>query len=95
MFRSIQGLTTLAEQQPAALNGLINNFIVDIGVTGPLTVESIAALDPSTHAISGYYAVSFLSVHEFLCGFATRVDTLINKSLESKQKDLQRDIGLV
>ena len=67
-FRSIQGLTTLAEQQHAALTGLIkqhaaltgliNNFSVDIGVSGPLTAEFIATLDPSTHVISGHYAVS-------------------------------------
>ncbi|KAI2506193.1 hypothetical protein MHU86_8228 [Fragilaria crotonensis] len=94
-FRSIQGLTTLAEQQQAALNGLINNFIVDIGVTGPLTDESIAALDPSTHVVSGCYAVALSNVHEFLCGLATWVDTLMNESSENEQKDLQRDIALV
>jgi hypothetical protein len=94
-FRSIQGLTTLADQQHAALNGLIDNFIVDIGVTGPLTAESIAALDPSTHVVCGQYAVALQSVQEFLSGLATWVDVLINESLESEQKELQRDIALV
>jgi branched-subunit amino acid transport protein len=94
-FRSVQGLTTLADQQQAALNDLINNFIVDVGVTGPLTAEFIAALDPSTHAISGRYAVAFASVQEFLCGLATWVDTLIHESSESDQNDLYRDISLV
>ena len=94
-FRSIQGLTTLANQQQAALSGLIDNFIVDIGVTGPLTAECIAALDPSTHAVCGRYAVAFQSVQEFLSGLATWVDVLINESLESEQKELQRDIALV
>ena len=94
-FRSILGRTTLADQQHAALNGLIDNFIVDIGVTGPLIAESIAALDPSTHVVCGQYAVALQSVQEFLSGLATWVDVLINESLESEQKELQRDIALV
>ena len=94
-FKSIQGLTTLAEQQQSALNSLIDNFIVDVGVTGPLTAESIAALDPSTHVVCGLYAVSLESVQEFLCGLGTWVETLINEVLESEQKDLYRDIALV
>jgi hypothetical protein len=36
-FRSIQGLTTLADRQQAALNDLIGYFIGDVGVTGPLS----------------------------------------------------------
>jgi hypothetical protein len=94
-FRSIQGLTTLADQQQAALNDLINYFIEDVGVTGPLTAESIAALDPLTHAISGRYAVALSSVQEFICGLATWVDTVVNESDEREQKDLQNDIALV
>ncbi|KAH9554008.1 hypothetical protein CY35_08G042000 [Sphagnum magellanicum] len=65
-FRSIQGLTTLLEQQQAALNDLVAFFIDDVGVTGLLTTESIRNLDTSTHVISGFYAVSISSVQEFL-----------------------------
>ena len=94
-FKSIQGLTRLADQQQAALNRLIDNFIVDVGVTGPHTAESIAALDPSTHVVCGRYAIALESVQEFLCGLATWVDTLINEVLESEKRELYQDIGLV
>jgi hypothetical protein len=51
-FRSIQGLTTLLEQQQTTLNDLVASFIDDIGVTGLLTIELIGNLDTSTHVIS-------------------------------------------
>jgi hypothetical protein len=94
-FRSIQGLTTLADQQQAALNDLIGYFIGDVGVTGPLTPESIAALDPATHVVSGRYAVAIVSVQEFLRGLATWVDSLIDESSITEQKDLEQDVALV
>jgi branched-subunit amino acid transport protein len=94
-FRSIQGLTTLADQQQAALSDLINYFIEDVGLTGPLTADSIAVLDPSTHVISGCYAVALSSVQEFLCGLATWVDTLVSERDEREQKELQNDFALV
>jgi hypothetical protein len=61
-FRSIQGLTTLLEQQQTTLNDLIAFFINDVGVNGLLTTESIRNLDTSTHVISGLYVVSIFSV---------------------------------
>ena len=95
-FRSIvQGLTTLADQQQAASNDLIGYFIGDLGVTGLLTPESIAALDPATHVVSGHYAVAIVSVQEFLRGLATWVDALIDESSITEQKDLEQDIVLV
>ncbi|KAH9562545.1 hypothetical protein CY35_05G077800 [Sphagnum magellanicum] len=63
IFRSIQGLTTLVLQQQNAMDNLIASFIDDVGVTGLLTAESIANIDPSTHVISGRYAVA-LSIDE-------------------------------
>jgi hypothetical protein len=59
---SIQGLTTLVLQQQNALDILITSFIDNVRVTGPLTTESIANIDPSTHVISGRYAVALSSV---------------------------------
>jgi hypothetical protein len=50
-FRSIQGLMTLLEQQQATLNDLVAYFIDDVGVTGPLTTESIGNLDTSTMSL--------------------------------------------
>ena len=91
-----QGLTTLADQQQAALNDLlIGYFIGDVGVTGPPTPESIAALDPATHVVSGCYAVAIASVQAFLHGLATWVDALIDESSITEQKDLEQDIALV
>jgi hypothetical protein len=71
IFRSIQGLTTLVLQQRNALDNLIASFIDDVGVTGLLTAESIANIDPSIHVISGRYAVALSSVREFLVGLAS------------------------
>jgi hypothetical protein len=57
-------------------------------VIGPLTAESIANIDPSTHVISGHYAVVVSSVPEFLIGLASWVDTLLNEADESDQNAL-------
>jgi hypothetical protein len=64
-------------------------------VIGPLTAESIANIDPSTHVISGHYAVALSNVREFLVGLASWVDTLLNEADESDQNALQHDIALV
>jgi hypothetical protein len=64
-------------------------------MTGPLTIESIANIDPSTHIISGRYAVALSSVQEFLVGLASWADTLLNEVDESDHNDLQHDITLV
>jgi hypothetical protein len=61
-FYSIQGLTTFVLQQRNALDNLIASFIDDVGVIVPLIAESIANIDPSTHVISGHYAVALSSV---------------------------------
>ncbi len=82
-------------QQRNVLDNLIASFIDDIGVIGPLTAESIANIDPSTHVISGHYAVALSSVQEFLVGLASWVDTLLNEVDESDQDALQHDIALV
>jgi hypothetical protein len=94
-FCSIQGLTTLVLQQRNALDNLIASFIDDVGVIGPLTAESIANIDPSTHIINGHYAIVLSSVREFLVGLASWVDTLLNEADESDQNALQHDIALV
>jgi hypothetical protein len=94
-FCSIQGLTTLVLQQRNALDNFIASFINDVGVIGPLTAESIANIDPSTHVISGHYAIALSSVREFLVGLASWVDTLLNEADESDQNALQHDIALV
>jgi hypothetical protein len=64
-------------------------------VIGLLTTESIANIDPSTHVISGHYAIALSSVREFLVGLASWVDTLLNEADESDQNALQHDIALV
>jgi hypothetical protein len=58
-------------QQRNALDNFIASFIDDVGVIGPLTAESIANINPSTHIISGRYAVALSSVREFLVGLAS------------------------
>ncbi len=94
-FRSIQGLTTFVLQQRNALDNLITSFIDNVGVTGPLTVESIANINPSTHIISGRYAIALSSVREFLVGLVSQVDTLLNEADESEWNNLQHDITLI
>jgi hypothetical protein len=82
-------------QQQNALDNFNASFIDDIGVTGPLTAESIANIDPSTHVISGRYAVALSSVQEFLVGLAFWANTLLNEADESNQNDLQHNIALI
>jgi hypothetical protein len=95
IFKSIQGLTTLVLQQQNALDNLITSFIDDVGMIGPLTVESIANINPSTHVITGHYAIALSSVREFFVGLVSWVDTLLNEVDESDQNALQHDIALV
>jgi hypothetical protein len=52
-------------------------------------------INPSTHVISGHYAVVLSNVQEFLIGLASWVDTFFNEVNESDQNDLQHDIALV
>jgi len=94
-FHSIQGLTTLVLQHRNALDNLMASFIDNVGVTGPLTTESIANIDPSTNVISGRYAVALSSVREFFIGLASWANTLLNEADESDQNDFQHDIALV
>jgi hypothetical protein len=82
-FRSIQGLTTLVLQQRNALDNLIASFIDNVGVTGLFTTKSIANINPSTHIISGRYAIALSSVQEFLVGQASWADTLLNEANEN------------
>jgi hypothetical protein len=43
----------------------------DVGVTRPLTVETIANLDASNHIISGRYAVPLFFINEFISSMAS------------------------
>ncbi len=70
-FRMIQGLTTMLNQQQTTLVGLIASLMEDVGVMGPLTVETIANLNASNHIISGRYAVPSFFVNEFINGLAS------------------------
>jgi hypothetical protein len=92
-FCSIQGLTIFVLQQQNALDNFIASFIDDVGVIGPLIVESIANIDPSTHVISGHYAVVLSSVREFLIGLASWADILLSKADESDYNNLRHDIA--
>jgi hypothetical protein len=70
------------------LDNFIASFIDDVGVTGPLNAESIMNIDPSTHMISGRYAIAQSSVREFLVGLVSWADTFLNEADESNQNDL-------
>ena len=94
-FRTIQGLTTLLDQQQAALDGIVASFIQDVGVTGPLTAAAIADLDASTHVICGRYAVALSSVREFISGLASWIDTIVDKVDEGQRSDMFNDIASV
>ncbi|CAM6059206.1 unnamed protein product [Sphagnum tenellum] len=70
-FRTIQELTTLLDQQQAALVGLVASFMEDVGVTGSFIAETIANLDASSHVISGRYAVPLSSIRDFVNSLAS------------------------
>jgi len=65
-FHTIQGLSTLLDQQQVALDDLVTSFIDDVGIIGPLSPEPIANLEVSEHVISGHYAVQLSSVRDFV-----------------------------
>jgi hypothetical protein len=94
-FHKIQGPTTLMAQQQAKLDVFVEFFIDDIGVTGPLTTESIQDMDPTTHVFNRRYVVSLSNVQEFFIGLASWVEGTINEIDEVKQNKLQCDVGLV
>jgi len=56
----------------------------DVGVTGPLTAKAIANLNASSHVISGCYAVPLSSVHEFISGLASWVDSIVDEANEGQ-----------
>jgi hypothetical protein len=72
----------LLDQQQAALVGLVASLMEDVGVTGPLTIETIANLDTSSHVISGRYAVPLSSVREFISNLASCVDSIVDEADE-------------
>ncbi len=94
-FRTIQGSTTLLDQQQAALVGLITSLMEDVGVTGPLTAEAITNLNASNHVISGRYAIPLSSIHEFVNGLASWVDSILDEANEGQQSELFNDIASV
>jgi hypothetical protein len=94
-FRTIQGLTTLLDQQQATLVGLVASLMEDVGVTGPLTAEAIANLDALNHVISGRYAVPLSSVREFVNGLTSWVDSIVDEADEGQRSELFNDIASV
>ncbi|CAN5966279.1 unnamed protein product [Sphagnum jensenii] len=94
-FRTIQGLSTLLDQQQAALDDLVTSFIDDVGVIGPLSPEAIANLEVSEHVISGRYAVQLSSVREFVSGLASWADSIVDEVDPVQRNDLWNDIASV
>jgi hypothetical protein len=94
-FRTIQGLSTLLDQQQAALDDLVTSFIDDVGVIGPLSPEAIANLEVSEHVISGRYAVQLSSVREFVSGLASWADSIVDEVDPVQRSDLWNDIASV
>jgi hypothetical protein len=81
-FRTIQGLTTLLDQQQATLVGLVASLMEDVSVTKPLTAEAIANFDALNHVINGRYAVPWSSVREFISDLASWVDSIVDEADE-------------
>jgi hypothetical protein len=72
----------LLDQQQAALVGLVASLMEDVSITRPPTAETIANLDTSSHVINGRYAVPLFSVHEFVNGLASWVDSIVDEADE-------------
>jgi hypothetical protein len=94
-FRTIQGLSTLLDQQQATLDDLVTSFIDDVGVVGPLSPEAIANLEVLEHVISGRYAIQLSSVQEFVSGLASWADSIVDKVDPVHQSDLWNNIASV
>ncbi|CAK9276214.1 unnamed protein product [Sphagnum jensenii] len=94
-FRTIQGLTTLLDQQQATLVGLVASIMEDVGITGPLTTETIANLDASSHVISGRYVVPLSFVREFVSDLASWVDSIVDEADEGQRSELFNNIASV
>jgi len=94
-FCTIRGLTTLLDQQQAALVGLVASLMEDVGVTGPFIAEAIANLNASSHVISDCYAVPLSSVREFISGLASWVDSIVDEANEGQQNELFNNIASI
>ncbi|CAK9868042.1 unnamed protein product [Sphagnum jensenii] len=81
-FRTIQGLTTLLDQQQVAMVGLIASLMEDVGITRPLTAKMIANLDTSNHVINDRYVVPLSFVCEFVNSLASWVDSIVDEANE-------------
>jgi hypothetical protein len=94
-FRTIQGLTTLLDQQQATLVGLVASLMEDVGVTGSLIAETIVNLDASNHIINGRYAVPLSYVREFVSDLVSWVDSVVDEVDEGQRSELFNDIASV
>ncbi len=63
---------------------------------GPLTVETIANLNASSHIImSDHYVVPLFSINEFISGLASQVDSIVDEVNEGQRNKLFNDIAYV
>jgi hypothetical protein len=78
-LHTIQGLSTLLDQQQAALDDLVTSFIDDAVIVGQLSPEAIANLEVLEHVISGRYAIQLSAVQEFVSGLASWADSIVDE----------------
>jgi hypothetical protein len=94
-FYTIQGLTTLLDQQQTALVGFVASLMEDVGVTGSFTTETIANFNATSHVINGRYAVPLSSIREFVSGLVSWVDSIVDEVDEGQWSELFNDITSV
>lgn len=79
VFVSLQGLTTLVQQQEGRFEGLAARLMEMSGVVGPLSDEAIAALPIGDHQVIGHFAIS----HVNALAYIMQLDLWVIESLES------------
>lgn len=65
-FQSIQVLTTIVQQQTAALDNHFAEFVEHVGILGPLMIEQLDELSEDTHAKVGWFSISDSNSSEFV-----------------------------
>ncbi|CAK9219972.1 unnamed protein product [Sphagnum troendelagicum] len=94
LTRQLNLITNMKTMCPRVINRWLS-MEKDVGVTGPLTVETIANLDASSHVISGRYAIPLSFVREFVSGLTSRVDSIVDEANEGQRSKLFNDIAFV
>ena len=95
MFKEIQGLSILIEQQRIYMYALVLTHMEYIGCIGPLTYHEIDESRNDMHVKSGLFAVYLSSVSKLLMYISSWVEEILTYLVENLHQLLLPNIGMV